>query len=124
MSAPIVLPWPPSANRLWRSVRGRNILSREGREYRAEALRQLAGQGGPARLRWPLTGRLRVRIEAFPPDRRRRDLSNLLKASEDLLTHGGVWLDDSQIDELTIVRREVTPGGRLVVTVEELEAPL
>lgn len=122
MSATIVLPFPPSVNRLWRSVQGRNILSREGREYRAEALRQLAGQGGTARLRWPLTGRLRVRIEAFPPDRRRRDLSNLIKVPEDLLTHGGVWLDDSQIDELTIVRREVAPGGRLVVTVTELEA--
>ena len=118
MSAPLILPWPPSVNRLWRSVRGRNILSREGREYRVEALSALFGQGYP---RPPLTGRLSVRIEAFPPDRRRRDLSNLIKAPEDLLTHGGVWLDDSQIDELSIVRREVTPGGRLVVTVTELE---
>ena len=28
------LPWPPTANRYWRNVNGRMVLSRAGREYR------------------------------------------------------------------------------------------
>lgn len=31
----LTLPWPPSVNRYWRAVNGRNILSAEGRAYRA-----------------------------------------------------------------------------------------
>ncbi|PJI55735.1 hypothetical protein CTI14_02320 [Methylobacterium radiotolerans] len=39
------------------------------------------------------------------------------KAVLDLLTHGGVYGDDSQIDRLEIVRRECHPGGRVIVDV-------
>ena len=113
------LPWPPSVNRLYRTFRGRMLLSREGRDYYAQASAAVMPHAAPG---WPLQGRLSLRVEAYPPDRRRRDLSNLLKVPEDLLTKCGVWLDDSQIDDLSIVRREVIPGGRLVVTVTELEA--
>lgn len=37
------------------------------------------------------------------------------KAVLDLLTHAGVYVDDSQIDRLEIVRRENHPGGRVIV---------
>ncbi|NBW22487.1 MAG: RusA family crossover junction endodeoxyribonuclease, partial [Caulobacteraceae bacterium] len=40
-------------------------------------------------------GSVRVVIEAFPPDRRKRDLDNILKSLLDALTHAGVWEDDS-----------------------------
>lgn len=107
----IDLPYPPSTNRLWRSVRGRNILSEEGRQYRSEGLWVLQGIQATTRPAWPHTGRLSVTMTAYPPDNRRRDLDNLLKAVLDLLTHGGVYGDDSQIDRLTIQRGPVTPGG-------------
>lgn len=48
----ITLPWPPSVNRMWRSVRGRNILSQEGRQYRENGLTVVAAQSpatGPPR---------------------------------------------------------------------------
>lgn len=40
-----------------------------------------------------------------PPDRRKRDLDNLLKSLLDGLEGAGVFKDDAQIDDLQIVRR-------------------
>ncbi len=104
--ASVVIPWPPSVNRYWRSVNGRNILSAEARAYRITLEAQALAE------RWPKFGgqRIAVQIDAWPPDRRRRDLDNVLKATLDAGTHTGLWDDDSQIDSLTIVRRSPTTG--------------
>ena len=76
-----------------------------------------AVQGGRQRT---LTGRLRLTVRAFPPDKRRHDLSNLLKATEDALQAAHVFRDDEQIDHLEVFRRPVeAPHGRLLVEVEE-----
>lgn len=114
----IILPFPPSVNRMWRSVNGRNILSRVGREYRAAGLAALQAQ---RTARWPYTGRLSVSVTLHMPDNRRRDIDNFgTKAVLDLLTHGGVYHDDSQIDRLTITRAAVERGGRALVEVYPL----
>jgi crossover junction endodeoxyribonuclease RusA len=59
-------------------------------------------------------------MDAFPPDRRRRDLDNIQKPVLDALEHVGVYEDDSQIDLLITRRREVVPGGQLLVEVVNL----
>lgn len=119
----VVLPWPPSTNRIWRNVavggKPRTLLSDEGWQFRSAAaqqcqLKRLAG------LR--LDGRLQVTLLACPPDRRARDLDNTLKAALDALTHAEVWLDDSQIDLLTVERGRVVKGGELQVTISIKEA--
>ena len=69
-----------------------------------------------------LAGRLAVSMVACPPDRRARDLDNVLKATLDALTHAGVWLDDSQIDLLSVERAQVVKGGELRVTISVKEA--
>jgi crossover junction endodeoxyribonuclease RusA len=66
-----------------------------------------------------LSGRLHVTLTAYPPDRRRRDIDNLAKSVLDAMQHAGVYLDDSQIDRLTIIRAEVEKGGIIVAKVEE-----
>jgi crossover junction endodeoxyribonuclease RusA len=104
------LPWPPSMNRMWRNVGGRTLLCKPGREYR-----QLVAL--LVRERHQIAERIAVTITACPPDRRRRDLDNMLKAPLDALTFAGVWLDDSQIDRLTIARGDVCKGGRLLVAI-------
>ncbi|EOG8346554.1 RusA family crossover junction endodeoxyribonuclease, partial [Salmonella enterica subsp. enterica serovar Montevideo] len=71
--------------------------------------RQLGG-------RMNLAGRLAIKIIADPPDNRRRDLDNILKA----LTHAGVLVDDEQFDEIHIVRGQPSPGGRLGVKIYEI----
>lgn len=114
----MVLPFPPSLNTYWRSVPGKGVLiSEKGRQYRS-AVQALA-----IAQKWQRFGdsRLSVNIEAWAPDKRRRDLDNMLKAALDALTHAGVWQDDSQIDELRIVRMPLV-GGMLKIQVQERKA--
>lgn len=114
------LPWPPSVNRYWRHiVMGRSarvLISSEGREYRQKVFLQLRG----IYRQPPLQTRLAVSIAVYPPDRRARDLDNLLKALLDSLQHGGIYESDSQIDQLAVLRKHVVADGRVVVDIEEL----
>lgn len=110
----ITLPFPPSVNTYWRNFNGRTILSAKGREYRLAVEFQLHKQRLPK-----LTKKLRVEIEAFRPDNRRRDLDNLFKAPLDALGHAGIYDDDSQIVDLRIYWAE-DKGGILKIKIEEL----
>lgn len=110
----VELPFPPSVNHYWRMWHGRMVISKEGREYRETVAAILWAKGVT-----PMTGPLAVSIEAFPPDRRRRDLDNLLKALGDSLQHGGAFLDDSQIVWLLIEKAQVVPGGKVTVRITE-----
>jgi crossover junction endodeoxyribonuclease RusA len=67
-------------------------------------------------------GQVSVTIDAYPPDRRRRDLDNVLKAALDALTHCGIWADDSQVAELRIRRMPVSDNPRAEIIVEPLQA--
>ena len=69
------------------------------------------------RLKLSLSGRLAIKIIAEPPDKRRRDLDNILKAPLDALTHAGLLMDDEQFDEINIVRAQPVSGGRLGVKI-------
>jgi crossover junction endodeoxyribonuclease RusA len=64
-------------------------------------------------------GRIALAMDAFPPDNRRRDIDNIQKATLDALQHAGVYEDDSCVNLLVARRREVVPGGRLDVRIEE-----
>ena len=111
----VTLPWPPSVNTYWRNVNGRTIISAKGREYRQAVGDMILVQRAVCHYAGPL----RVDIQAFRPDKRRRDLDNLLKAVLDGMTYAGVYDDDSQIVDLRIYWAE-TIGGMLKVKVEEL----
>ncbi|GIV04143.1 MAG: crossover junction endodeoxyribonuclease rusA [Nitrospiraceae bacterium] len=111
----IELPYPPSINHYWRRVGYRTLISREGRRFRQRVLAILAALGVE-----PLTGRLAVQVEVFPPDGRRRDIDNVQKALLDALQHGGAYADDSQIVQLAIEKREPVEGGKTVVRIRKL----
>ena len=111
------LPWPPTSNNYRMPVRGRLILTREGRDYQAAAALALLEQRVPKDLssaRWSLS------LVMHPPDRRKRDLSNFVKQPEDALMAFGALADDSQIDRLTVERGAVVPSGRVVVVLERI----
>ena len=128
MKTEITLPFPPSVNRYYRSPRsgplaGRTLISEEARKYRAAVCSLVA----ESKLGGPMEGLLRVSVEVFAPDRRKRDLDNLHKGILDSLTHAGVWGDDSQIDDLRIYRARddkgaLIIGGMVKVMVERIES--
>lgn len=111
------LPYPPSVNHYWRTAKGVTYISKEGRVFR-EKVRKIITD---LKLNIHLTSRLKVTLYVAPPDRRKRDIDNTLKASLDALSHAGFWLDDCQIDDLRVVRCEVVKGGSCVVKVRELD---
>ena len=118
----LTLPWPPSVNTYWRhptrgALAGRHLISEDGRRYRSAVGAIIMSE----RHAVGLQSRLRVVIRACPPDARRRDLDNLPKGLLDAIQHAGVYADDSQIDDLRIVRGPVVPGGQVVVDIWPVE---
>ena len=116
----ITLPFPPSVNHYYRRVGPRTLISREGREYRTQVCGLLAPGNGNGIRKPPAGGRIALAMDAFPPDRRRRDLDNLLKCTQDSLAHAGVFEDDSQIDLLAVRRRTCRKPGRIQVQIEDM----
>ena len=115
----IRLPWPPTVNSYWRHVGHKVLLSAKGRDYRHDVAAEVIAAGAK-----PMTGRLGVFVEAFPKDRRRFDVDNLCKGLLDSCQHAGLYADDSQIDDLRIVRRDPTglAAGYVLVTLRRLDA--
>ena len=110
----LTLPYPPSVNSYYRHVGPRVLISREGRRFRKRVCSILAA----CRVR-PLEGPLALEIDVHPPDRRRRDLDNTLKALLDAMEHGGAYRDDSQIVRLVIEKKRPQPGGCVIVRLQE-----
>lgn len=114
----ITLPFPPSLNRMWRTFRGRMLLSRDGRLYRASAVSATLQSQPLVYGAHPVE----IDIRAWLPDNRRRDADNLLKAPLDALVASGVIEDDSQVVSLSIRKAGVDRRNpRLEVTVTYAE---
>lgn len=99
------LPFPPSVNTYWRNIKGRTLLSAKGRKYAkdvVDALWQHKAKHGAIETFG--SSRLRMEITLYPKDNRRRDVDNFAKAVLDSLQKAGVYIDDSQIDDLHIMR--------------------
>lgn len=112
----ITVPWPPSVNHYWRRFRDRFYITKEGIYYRVEVTKLAKSYKGF----FNEDDSIKVEIKAFPPDRRRRDLDNVLKCLLDSLQHAEVYNDDSQIDDLHITRY-VPNIGQLIVTLNAIK---
>lgn len=108
------IPYSPSVNHYWRVGHGRVYLSPEGVRYK----QIVAGIVRAARVK-PFIGPVALLIDAYPPDRRIRDLDNVMKALLDSLGSAGLYRDDSQIKHINAWMLEPMKGGKLVVTITE-----
>ncbi len=113
------LPWPPSVNRYWRrNPKGRGMfISAQGRAFREEVA-EIVGKITT------LSGEAEVEILACPPDRRRRDLDNILKATLDALESAGVVEDDAQFKRILVEQGGLdrAGGGHLEVLIRRRTA--
>ena len=110
----LTLPFPPSMNTYWRNFRGRTVLSKKGREYKL-AIQDYVVTNKVAKLG---DARLKVTMVLMPRDKRKIDIDNRIKSVLDGLQDSGVFDDDWQIDELSIVRGEPIKDGKIVVCIE------
>lgn len=92
MSQTYHLPWPPTANTMWRHTRGRNkaYLSERYTKWRDEAGKELIRQ--KAR---PVKGPVSVTIILRSPNRQAWDVDNRIKPVLDLLVEMMVLPDDN-----------------------------
>jgi crossover junction endodeoxyribonuclease RusA len=106
----ITLPYPPTNNHFYAVVRGRKIISAEGRAYKLAV-----GMVCLSKRIKPIDGDVTVTFRAFRP-RKTGDLDNLFKGLFDALK-GHVWHDDKQIVEIHAHRADDKDNPRVEVDV-------
>ena len=113
----IELPWPPTVNHYYTVARGRKSLSQEGRAYKAYACQLMM-----------LQHTLKLEAESYcvtilarPPDRRKRDLDNIVKPVFDSLVEYGAIFDDSKIDDFRVQRLDPVKDGAIRIVISGIE---
>jgi crossover junction endodeoxyribonuclease RusA len=123
MSNVLKLPYPPSANRMWRSFNG-HVVKAPGAQQYQRTVQILAAQAGVIPTDDPVW--LDITLHPKKPKKdtgvqvRSIDLSNCIKCAEDAL-NGIAWVDDRQVEKLTARRGEPVEGGALIVRWEIAE---
>jgi len=112
----LTLPYPPSVNTYWGFHGHRRFLTPKAVDFKkavAHWVSLSAKKFGNARLE--------VTIISHAPDRRARDIDNIVKPTLDALVQAGLFDDDSQVDLLTVKRGNVVKGGKTIVLVGVVE---
>ena len=111
------LPFPPSVNRIWRYVNGRAIRSREYREWIA-----IAHAGFLLQPEDVVSGAYTMHVMVNRPDNRRRDITNVIKAIEDVIVSAKYVDDDALCQKFTIewVRGQPEPVKVFIKSTNEV----
>ena len=109
------LPFAPSVNTLWRIGRGKRMYKSEVYEAWINISHALIKHYKIA----PILGPYKLTIEAVRPDKRRRDIDNIIKAVSDMIQTTGLIEDDCLCQEVTA--RWVENGPEMLVIVEKVE---
>lgn len=116
----LVLPYPVSANRYWRTVVNRRtgnamtFVSEEAKAFKSQT-GWIAKQAG---IRTPLGCLVELHVRLIPKNRVCMDLDNALKVTIDALK-GVCFDDDSQVYRLVAERCEPQPDARCEVTISQ-----
>lgn len=111
----LALPFAPSVNRLWRMGKGKKMYKSKTYETWINVCHILITHQKIT----PVLGTYKLTIEAVRPDKRRRDIDNLIKAVSDVLQTTGLIEDDCLCQEVTA--RWVKYGPEMCVIVEKIE---
>ncbi len=117
-SITIDVPFPPSANAIWRSPNGKVFKSKSYNRWLKEAKLQWMMQK-PRLSPKSLPGFYKLDAVFYPPDKRERDLGNLEKACSDFAQTVGVIANDCKAREIHLIwgsSTEAPLGARLKFT--------
>lgn len=96
------LPYPPTANLIWRMGNGRVFVSTAYERFKKDVAAALVAASASS---LPASATYAVAISLFPSDRRRRDADNAVKPLFDAITKSGlVWRDDSQVVAFSVIK--------------------
>lgn len=112
------MPWAPSVNSCWMHTRRGVMLSARGRKYRADAIALLDELGLYNEL---IDSNVSMSVVLNPPTLRRYDVDNFSKSLLDALSHAKFWVDDEQVQKLTVSKGVKTSGGSVEVIVSVIQ---
>lgn len=104
------LPYPPTTNAIWTRTKQGMRRSDVYQAWLTEAGWRVKQQR-PSKIE----GAYSLYIEATRPDRRKRDIDNLLKSTSDLLTHMGIIEDDSLASDIHARWRDTGTGMTVTI---------
>jgi len=111
------IPWPPSINKYYgRNKFGGVYLKKDAKQY-LEYTPWLIKQKYP---KTKIFGAVKILRDLYPPDNRRRDEDNIVKAINDSIMKAGIIKDDSQIMKAVNVKHQPKPPGCVKITLEEI----
>lgn len=112
-----VLPWPPSVNSWKTPWRGRMLLSKRGRAYRENVIELMKHFDlYDERIDKDVTFTMTLN----PPTLRRYDVDNFTKSVFDALTASQFWIDDDQVQKLTVSKGCKVKGGNVEIKIKIL----
>lgn len=114
------LPQPPSINHYWglgiRNGKPYKYLNNAGRKFRKDSMILCRGY-----FETHFSGPCGLRVEWYVPDRKRRDIDNILKPILDVLQYLNCYKDDSQVIRLDVTKIiEKGCSSYVIITLEEL----
>jgi crossover junction endodeoxyribonuclease RusA len=116
----IELPWPPTVNHLYINLRhGKG----RAKSPQYKLWQEKAGWAVKEQRPGKISGTYSLSLYCHRPDRRKRDIGNLIKAIEDLLVELQVIPDDSKCSDVHAywIDADPVPGGAVTVELEGVD---
>ena len=112
----LTLPYPPSVNTYWGFKGSHRFLTDKAKTFKQEVW-VAAFNSHHAGFK---DSRLSITINLYPPDKRVRDIDNVLKPLLDALTQAKLFNDDGQVDRLNVIRGNVVKNGMCTVIINSI----
>lgn len=112
----IFLPYPPSVNTYWGFSGSRRFLTTKAKDFKTVTKARFDDLGHTGLGK----ARLSVSMTLHAPDKRVRDIDNVVKSTLDALCQAGAFEDDGQVDVLLVKRSFPMKGGSCIVRLEEI----
>lgn len=113
-----MLPYPPSVNHAYMMRNGKKILKQEVAEYK-HSVSLMVSNAKQKFGNVPLPFQMFVYV--YPPDKRKRDLDNIIKVMQDGVCLG-LKTDDSNIVSVAAIRCDAVKHGMVEIVFTECNA--